>query len=154
MFAVREAAAMLCGGITTYAPLKRHSAGPMGRRLGADVTATSSSKRKEALCKDVLGAHGYLDMSDAADVAANYHWFEMLLLVRTNGKLVPVAVPETPLSFYAFSIIMRQINVVGSAIGSPDMIQETLQFVQKNERAAKGAQGWCALPHRLGKRND
>ncbi|EQC24906.1 hypothetical protein SDRG_17203 [Saprolegnia diclina VS20] len=164
-----EAAPMLCGGITTYAPLKRHGAGP-GKKvgilgigglghfgvqwavaLGADVTAISSSNRKEALCKDVLGAHHFLDMSNAADVAAYQHHFDIVLctangpdtnwgdlfnLVATNGKFVLVAVPEKPISFHAISIIMRQITVVGSAIGSPNEIDDMLQFaVDKKVRA-------------------
>ena len=129
-----EAAPMLCGGITTYAPLKRHGAGP-GKKvgilgigglghfgvqwavaLGADVTAISSSNRKEAICKDVLGAHHFLDMSNAADVAAYQHHFDIVLctangpdtnwgdlfnLVATNGKFVLVAAPEKPISFYS-----------------------------------------------------
>ncbi|OQR82605.1 hypothetical protein ACHHYP_15741 [Achlya hypogyna] len=165
----QEAAPMLCGGITTYAPLKAHGAGP-GKKvgvlgigglghfgvqwavaLGAEVTAISQSNRKEKLCKEVLGAHHFLDMSnpEAVKAAANSfdillctangpdtNWGALLDLVRTNGKFVLVAVPEKPLQFYAFSIIMRQITVVGSAIGSPDMIEDMLQFaVQHKVRA-------------------
>ncbi|OQR82457.1 NADP-dependent alcohol dehydrogenase 6, partial [Thraustotheca clavata] len=76
------AAPMMCGGITTYSPLKTHGAGP-GKKvgiigigglghlgiqwavaLGAEVTAISSSNRKEKLCKEQLGAHHFLNTND------------------------------------------------------------------------------------------
>ncbi|OQR91859.1 alcohol dehydrogenase GroESlike domain containing protein [Thraustotheca clavata] len=163
------AAPMLCAGVTTYVPLKDHGAGPgkkvgvvgigglghMGIQwavaLGAEVTAISSSSRKEELCKQELGAHHYLDMSNAEVMKAAAQQFDILLvtangldtnwgtffdLVATEGKFILVAAPDTPISFYFYSIIPRQINLVGSIIGSPAQIEEMFAFaIEKNVRS-------------------
>ncbi|OQR85698.1 hypothetical protein ACHHYP_11524, partial [Achlya hypogyna] len=70
-----EAAPMLCGGITTYAPLVPHSLGPgkvgvlgiggLGHfgvnKTPQAVPPDALSNRKD-LCEEVLGAHHVLDM--------------------------------------------------------------------------------------------
>ncbi|OQR83435.1 hypothetical protein THRCLA_10940 [Thraustotheca clavata] len=163
------AAPMMCAGITTYSPLKTHGAGP-GKKvgvigigglghlgiqwavaLGAEVTAISSSNRKEKLCKEQLGAHHFLDTSNADAIKAAYKHFDIVLctangsdmnwgklfsLVAPNGKFVLVAAPEKPVSFHAFSVISSQMSFVGSTIGSPSQIEEMLAFaVEKKVRS-------------------
>ncbi|KDO28479.1 hypothetical protein SPRG_06718 [Saprolegnia parasitica CBS 223.65] len=163
------AAPMMCAGVTTYSPLKTHGAGP-GKKvgvlgigglghlgiqwavaLGAEVTAVSSSNRKEQECKDVLGAHHFLNYNDAAAASAAKHQFDILLctsygddtnwgalfdLVATEGKFILVGLPEKPIAFHAFSVVPRQITFVGSLIGSPAQIEEMLAFaVEKNVRS-------------------
>lgn len=55
-----------------------------------------------------------------------------LNLLRTNGALVQLGIPEEPIgSFSAFSLVMRRIKIEGSNIGSPDEIREMLDFVAK-----------------------
>ncbi|EQC41549.1 hypothetical protein SDRG_01511 [Saprolegnia diclina VS20] len=164
-----SAAPLLCAGITTYSPLKTHGAGPgtkvgvlgvggLGHlgiqwavALGAHVTALSSSNRKEQECKEVLGAHAFLNYNDPAAAAAAAQQFDIVLctsygadtnwgalfnLIATEGKFVLIAVPEKPISFHAFAVVPRQITIVGSIIGSPSMIEEMLQFaVEKDVRA-------------------
>ncbi|KAJ3086926.1 hypothetical protein HK102_012159 [Quaeritorhiza haematococci] len=90
------AAPLLCAGITTYAPLKRHGAGPgkkvavlgigglghlglkWARALGAHVVALSSSSKKKDQCL-ALGAHEFLDMSDKAAVGKYKGEFDIIL---------------------------------------------------------------------------
>ncbi|KAJ1551274.1 hypothetical protein HK096_001999, partial [Nowakowskiella sp. JEL0078] len=91
------AAPMLCGGITTYQPLKKFGAGP-GKKvgiigigglghyglmwavaLGAEVTAISSSERKRKDATELLGAHHYLNSSDDAAVAAAAKSFDIII---------------------------------------------------------------------------
>ncbi|CAK4628112.1 unnamed protein product [Aphanomyces euteiches] len=134
-----SAAPMMCAGITTYAPLKNHGAGP-GKKvgvvgigglghlgiqwavaLGAEVTALSSSARKEKDSKEVLGAHHYLNYSDFEAVKAHAKAFDILLLVL-------VGLPEKPISFFPFSVESRQVTFVGSTIGSPAELEEMLAF--------------------------
>ncbi|KDO33107.1 hypothetical protein SPRG_01919 [Saprolegnia parasitica CBS 223.65] len=164
-----SAAPMMCAGVTTYSPLKAHGAGP-GKKvavlgigglghlgiqwavaLGAEVTALSSSAAKEDECKNVLGAHHYLNYSDPEAVKAAAQSFDILLctsygdktnwdflfsLVATEGKFILVGLPEKPISFMAFSVVPRQITFVGSLIGSPETIEEMLEFaVEKNVRS-------------------
>ncbi|OQR82101.1 hypothetical protein ACHHYP_16378 [Achlya hypogyna] len=116
--------------------------------LGAEVTAVSHNNKKEHLSKALLGAHHFLNYNDPVAAAAAAQSFDILLctsygadtnwgalfdLVATEGKFVLVAVPEKPIAFHAFAIIPRQITIVGSAIGSTDMIAEMLAFaVEKN----------------------
>ncbi|KAH9081317.1 hypothetical protein LEN26_021378, partial [Aphanomyces euteiches] len=177
-----SAAPMMCAGVTTYAPLKEHGAGP-GKKvavlgigglghlgiqwavaLGAEVTALSSSSKKEAETKQVLGAHHYVNYSDPAAVQAakgsfdiilctsysdSTNWNMLLSMVATEGKFVLVGLPEKPVSFAAFSVVPRQVSFVGSSIGSPAQIEEMLAFaVEKNVNSivevmpmAKAAEG-------------
>ncbi|KDO34699.1 hypothetical protein SPRG_18936 [Saprolegnia parasitica CBS 223.65] len=102
-------------------------------------------------CKDVLGAHAFLNYNDPAAAAAaaqqldlvlctsygaDTNWGALFNLVATEGKFVLIAVPEKPISFHAFAVVPRQITIVGSIIGSPSMIEEMLQFaVEKNVRS-------------------
>ncbi|CAK4273241.1 unnamed protein product [Aphanomyces euteiches] len=156
-----SAAPMMCAGITTYAPLKEHGAGP-GKKvavlgigglghlgiqwavaLGAEVTALSSSDKKEKDSKELLGAHHYVNYSDPAAVKAAEDSFDILLctsysdktdwnillsMVATDCKFVLVGLPEKPISYSAWSVVLRQINFVGSAIGSPAQQEEMLAF--------------------------
>ncbi|OQR80474.1 hypothetical protein THRCLA_12042 [Thraustotheca clavata] len=161
-----SAAPMMCAGVTTYSPLKQHGAGP-GKKvavlgmgglghlgiqwavaLGAEVTALSSSNRKEKECKELLGAHHFVNYSDPEAVKAAAQSFDLLLctsygdntnwnllfsLVATEGKFILVGLPEKPISFQAFSVVPRQITFVGSIIGAPSTIEEMLAFaVEKN----------------------
>ncbi|RHY26939.1 hypothetical protein DYB32_007712 [Aphanomyces invadans] len=163
------AAPLMCAGVTTYSPLKKYNVGPgmnvgvlgiggLGHlgiqwavAMGATVTALSSSSKKEADCKDVLGAHAYLNYSDPAQVAAaaqsldlilctsysdKTDWGMLLGLVATEGKFVLVGLPEVPISFHAFTLVPRNITFVGSIIGSPSDIEDMLLFaVEKNVRS-------------------
>ncbi|CAK4227484.1 unnamed protein product, partial [Aphanomyces euteiches] len=156
-----SAAPMMCAGVTTYSPLKTHGAGP-GKKvgvvgigglghlgiqwavaLGAEVTALSSSDKKEKESKELLGAHHYLNYSDPEAVKAYAKTFDILLctsystttnwdmllsLVATEGKFILVGLPEKPISLAAFSVVPRQITFVGSIIGSPAQIEEMLAF--------------------------
>jgi D-arabinose 1-dehydrogenase-like Zn-dependent alcohol dehydrogenase len=80
-----SAAPMLCGGITMYGPLERKGAGKTAKRvgivgigglghfgilfaksMGAEVTAISRSRDKEADAKE-LGADHFIAMSEGAD---------------------------------------------------------------------------------------
>lgn len=100
-----EAAPLLCGGVTVYAPLSRGLKTP-GMKVGVigigglghlavkfaaklldgnlEVTAISqSNKKREAAL--AMGAHKYLDMSDDAAVAAHYRHFDYVICT-VDGK--------------------------------------------------------------------
>ncbi|KAG9413234.1 hypothetical protein AC1031_016252 [Aphanomyces cochlioides] len=157
---LESAAPMLCAGSTTYNPLKTYGAGP-GKRvgvigigglghlgiqwavaLGADVTALSSSDKKEKECKELLGAHHYLNYSDPEAVKAYAQSFDirlctsygpttnwdLLSLVATLGTFVLLGAPEKPKTNGSFSLVPRQLSFVGSLIGSPSQFEEMLSF--------------------------
>ncbi|KAJ1551305.1 hypothetical protein HK405_014775, partial [Cladochytrium tenue] len=155
------AAPMLCAGITTYQPLRKYGVGPGKRvgvigigglghlgimwavKMGAEVTAISSSPRKFHDATEVLGAQHYLNTSDGKAVAAAYRSFDVLLctafgadtdwdkllrLVDSDGVFVLVGLPEKPLSIAPFSLVGAQVAVAGSHIGPPKMIEEMFHF--------------------------
>jgi uncharacterized zinc-type alcohol dehydrogenase-like protein len=91
-----QAAPLLCGGITVYAPLRRYGVGPhsrvavvgigglghlavmMARAFGCEVTAfsTSASKREEALA---MGAHHFAASNEARAVLEHTSRFDLVL---------------------------------------------------------------------------
>jgi len=153
------AAPLLCAGITVFSPLKRHGVGPGTRvgvigigglghlglqfaaKLGAEVTAISSSPDKEADARR-LGASGFLDTSAAgavqkarasldfilSTVYVDLPWSDYLRMLRPNGKLCFVAAPPSGLGLSAGALISGQRTLVGSGIGGSAMIKEMLVF--------------------------
>jgi uncharacterized zinc-type alcohol dehydrogenase-like protein len=91
-----QAAPLLCGGVTVYAPLRRFEVGPhsrvavvgigglghlallMLRAFGCEVTAfsTSASKRDEALA---MGAHDFAASNEPRSVLAHEGRFDLVL---------------------------------------------------------------------------
>jgi alcohol dehydrogenase (NADP+) len=54
-------------------------------------------------------------------------------LLDTDGYFIMVALPEAPLSgIPSMTLACRQINLVGSLIGSPAMIEDMLNFADKH----------------------
>ncbi|KAI9498571.1 chaperonin 10-like protein [Zychaea mexicana] len=118
------------------------------KAMGAKVTVFSSSdrKREDAF---VLGADDYVVSSDSEAVLArdrqlshlvctsfgnNFDWLQFLSMLEPNGVFIMAANPETPLSnIPAGILLMRQISIVGTAIGSPKTIRKMLEFAaEKN----------------------
>lgn len=152
-------APLLCAGITTYSPLKRWGAGPgkkvavaglgglghMGVKIaaamGAEVTVLSTSPSKEADAR-ALGATGFVNTKDPAQVAASAGKFDILLdtisanhdynaylsMVTLNGVMVVVGVPTEPVPLNAFSVIGGNKVLAGSLIGGIPETQEMLDF--------------------------
>ena len=167
-----DAAPMLCGGITTYSPLKQHGAGP-GKRVGiigigglghfgllwakalgcSSITAISrtSSKKPDALR---MGADKFiatdeeakwnrkhsksLDLIICTVSSPKLPLNSYLSLLDLNGVFVQVGAPEDPVPpFNAFALIMKNIKIAGSMIGSPKEIGEMLELA-----AERGMRPW------------
>lgn len=103
-----EAAPMLCGGVTTYAPLKFHGAGPgksvgiiglgglghfgvmWAKALGADkvvVISRSSSKKNDALA---MGADGFIATDEEKDWAKKYASTLDLIVSTVSSTSMPL----------------------------------------------------------------
>lgn len=109
--------------------------------LGAEVTALSSSpdKKMDAL---KLGADHFIDTSDGAKlkragrsldlilstVSADVEWVDFLAMLKPDGLLCLVGVPNRPVTIPAFSLIGGQKGIVGSAIGGRIAMREMLEF--------------------------
>jgi uncharacterized zinc-type alcohol dehydrogenase-like protein len=109
---------------------------------------TSSPGKKDAALK--LGADGIIVSSSAEDMAAHAGSFDFLLntvaaphdvnrylnLLRLDGTMVMVGVPEKPLEIPAFTLIGRRRSIGGSLIGGIPETQEMLDFCGKHNITA------------------
>ncbi len=122
-----------------------HMAVKFGVAFGAEVTVLSTSPSKEADAKK-LGAHKFVVTSDAEQVKAAKGTFNFILdtvsaphdfnlylsLLKTNGTMICVGVPDKPAAVAAFSIIGGRKSLAGSGIGGLAETQEMLDFCAEN----------------------
>jgi alcohol/geraniol dehydrogenase (NADP+) len=158
-----NAAPLVCGGITVYAPIRNHGVRPSSRvgivgigglghlglqfakAFGAEVTALSTSKEKEAEALS-LGADYFVNTRDMAElkkiagsfdfvlstVSADQDWQALVNSLRPKGTLCIVGVPPSPISLQAFPLISGQKAVAGSPIGSPRDLHEMLDVAARH----------------------
>jgi uncharacterized zinc-type alcohol dehydrogenase-like protein len=123
--------------------------GHMGVKLavsmGAEVTVFSTSPSKEQDARK-LGAHNFVvtkepeNMKPLAgkfdfilDTVSAAHDLNMYLnLLRMNGAMVLVGVPDKPAEVHAFSIIANNRTLAGSMIGGIAETQEMLDYCAEN----------------------
>ncbi|APR87570.1 Alcohol dehydrogenase [Minicystis rosea] len=122
-----------------------HVAVKLGVAMGAEVTLISSSPSKKADAHR-LGAHEFLLGADDAAMSRSTCRFDFIMdtvsaphdlartanLLRTDGTMVLLGVPDTPATLPAFSLIMRRRSVVGSLIGGLPETQEMIDFCAAN----------------------
>ncbi|GAB2282996.1 Probable mannitol dehydrogenase [Dionaea muscipula] len=78
----------------------------------------------------IRAATGTLD--GIIDTVSAVHPLQPLLgLLKTNGKLITVGVPDKPLELYTFPLILGRKLVGGSAIGGMKETQEMIDFAAK-----------------------
>uniref|UniRef100_A0A0D6QRS6 Enoyl reductase (ER) domain-containing protein n=1 Tax=Araucaria cunninghamii TaxID=56994 RepID=A0A0D6QRS6_ARACU len=159
---LREAAPLLCAGITIYSPMKYYQMTEKGKHLGivglgglghmavkfgkafgleTTIISTSPNKQKEAI--EVLGADHFLISKDPQqmqearksldfiiDTVSAVHPLEPLLsLLKHDGKLVLVGLPEKPLQLNASALIFGGRHTIGaSLIGGISETQEMVNF--------------------------
>ena len=118
-----------------------HMGVKFARAFGAHVVlfTTSPSKVADGLR---LGAHEVVVSTDPAAMAKHGCSFDFILdcvsaqhdlnaymaLLKLDGTLCLVGVPEKPLAVHAFSVIMPRRNFAGSCIGGVAETQEMLDF--------------------------
>lgn len=99
-----------------------------GKRMGADhFYATSDPKTFEKLA-------GTFDLI-INTVSAPLDWNEYLNLLKLDGALVLVGVPEKQVPIGAFSLILGRKSLAGSLIGGIKETQEMLDFCSKHNIA-------------------
>ena len=156
-------APLLCGGITVYSPMRNHGVRPSSRvgvigigglghmalqfakAFGAEVTAFSTSKDKEAEARK-LGAHQFINTRDTGALKKVAGCFDLLLsaatadadwqgyvnALRPKGALCFVGVPPSPVSLQAFPLVGGQRSVAGSPTGSPSDLEEMLRVAARH----------------------
>jgi D-arabinose 1-dehydrogenase-like Zn-dependent alcohol dehydrogenase len=155
-----EAGPLLCAGVTTFNALRNSGARPgdtvavlgvgglghlgiqYARNMGFRTVALSRGKDKAALAKQ-LGAHDYIDTSDAnaADALQAIGGADLVLATAPNakaigdtfgglkprGKLLIVAAATDPISLPAMALLSGK-SVAGWPSGSAIDSEETMQF--------------------------
>jgi uncharacterized zinc-type alcohol dehydrogenase-like protein len=156
-------APLLCGGITVYSPLRNHGVRPssrvgvigigglghlglqFARAFGAEVTAFSTSKDKEAEAKS-LGAHLFVNTRDTGalkkvagsfdfllnTVSADQDWQGYVNCLRPKGTLCVVGAAPSAMSIQAFPLISGQKAIAGSPTGSPRDLYEMLDVAARH----------------------
>jgi uncharacterized zinc-type alcohol dehydrogenase-like protein len=109
--------------------------------LGAHVTVLSQSLSKQADGKR-LGADAYFATSDPQTferlantfdliintVSAPLDWNAYLSLLKVDGTMVVVGIPDQPVPLNAFALVRGRRRLAGSMIGSIAETQEMLDF--------------------------
>jgi uncharacterized zinc-type alcohol dehydrogenase-like protein len=156
-------APLLCAGVKVYAPLRNHGVGPSSRvgivgigglghlglqfakAFGAEVTALSTSKDKEAEALG-MGADHFVNTRDTeavkkmagsfdfllSTVNADQDWQALVNSLRPKGTLCLVGVPPSPMSIQAFPLVSAEKSVTGSNTGSPRDLREMLDVAARH----------------------
>lgn len=123
--------------------------GHMGVKLavamGAEVTVLShSDKKREDAMK--MGAHHFVSTQDKEVFKTHASRYDLIIntvsaeinmndyfgLLKFDGNLVVVGVPDKPLSIHPFPLIMMRRSYSGSLIGSIKETQQMLDFCAKH----------------------
>ncbi len=126
-----------------------HMAVKIARALGARVTvlSTSESKRQDALD---LGAHDFGATRDPDTFKARARTFDFIIdtvsaphdynaylsLLKTDGTMVLLGVPDAPAALHSGSLIMQRRRLAGSLIGGIRETQEMLDFCARHDIAS------------------
>ncbi|CAA2961739.1 8-hydroxygeraniol dehydrogenase-like [Olea europaea var. sylvestris] len=124
-----------------------HIALKFAKAFGSKVTVISSSPNKKEDAIENLGADAFLvsrnqeEMQSALGtldgiintVSASSSLADLLSLLKIDGKLILLGVPEKPLELPVFPLLVQGRKVVaGSAIGGLKETQEMLDFAAKH----------------------
>ncbi|KAK9678830.1 hypothetical protein RND81_11G235400 [Saponaria officinalis] len=123
-----------------------HMAVKFGKAFGAKVTVISTSPNKKDEAVNRLGADSFLvsrepeemraamgTMDGIIDTVSAPHAIQPLLgLLKSQGKLVLVGLPEKPLELPAFPLVGGRKIVAGSCIGGMKETQEMIDFAAKH----------------------
>ncbi len=118
------------------------------RAWGCDVTAFSSTAGKADEAKR-LGAHRVVDPRSDADLttiagsldfvistaSADLDWAKIIGCLAPKGRLHFVGVPPSPIALHAFPLIINQISVSATPLGSPDTTARMLEFCGRHQIA-------------------
>ena len=157
-----SAAPILCAGITVYSPLKHWGAGPgknigiigigglghmaikIAKAMDAHVTVFTTSQSKADDAKR-LGADAVVLSTDVDQmnncpkqdmildtVSAKHDVNVYLNLLKVDGSLVLVGLPNEPLEVNAFNVVNGRKSFSGSNIGGIAETQEVLDFCAKH----------------------
>lgn len=118
-----------------------HMGVKLASSMGAEVTVLSTSAGKEPDARR-LGADRFINTTDRQSLAAARNYFDFILdtvsaphdlnlylrMLRRDGVMVLVGVPEHPAELSANSVITNRRRLAGSSIGGIAETQEMLNY--------------------------
>ncbi|KAL4182672.1 hypothetical protein AMTRI_Chr11g151360 [Amborella trichopoda] len=127
-----------------------HVAIKFAKAFGLKVTVISTSPKKEKEATEILGADKFLvsrnpEQMQAAmctmdyildTVSAEHALVPLLSLLKSNGKLIVVGLPEKPFLLPAFPLIAGRKVIGGSIIGGMKETQDMINFASKHNITA------------------
>jgi alcohol dehydrogenase (NADP+) len=122
-----------------------HMALKFAAAFGADVTMLSTSPGKEVDARK-LGAHHFALLNDTKQmkdlkskfdfiintVSAPHDYNALLRTLNTNGVMICVGIPPTPVEIQGFALLGNRRSIAGSSIGGIPETQEMLDFCAKH----------------------
>lgn len=122
-----------------------HMAVKFAAAFGAEVTMLSTSPGKEVDARR-LGAHKFALTKDPVQlkelkgnfdfiidtVSAPHDYNAYLQLLDTNGVMICVGVPPTPMEIVGFNLLGNRLSIAGSGIGGIPETQEMLDYCAEN----------------------
>jgi alcohol dehydrogenase (NADP+) len=125
-----------------------HMGVKIAHALGAEVTVLSHSLKKQADGKRMGGDHFYAtsDLQTFEKLKGYFHliintvssgidWDQYASLLKTDGTMVCVGLPEDKASVGAFPLIAQRRSIAGSMIGGIQETQEMLDFCAEHNIA-------------------
>ena len=126
-----------------------HMGVKIAAKMGAEVTVLSHSDRKREDAKK-MGAHHFENTTHADTAKKLSAQFDFILntvsaeqdmspyfnMLKLDGAMVLVGLPDKPTQFYAAPLIMKRRTLAGSLIGGIKETQEMLDFCSQHEIAA------------------
>jgi uncharacterized zinc-type alcohol dehydrogenase-like protein len=123
-----------------------HMGVKLAHAMGAEVTVLSQSLSKEADGKR-LGADHYYATAERATfkklagsfdlilctVSAQLDWSAYIGLLKVDGTMVLLGIPEAPVPLGAFPLVGGRRSLAGSMIGSIAETQEMLDFCGEHD---------------------
>lgn len=123
-----------------------HMAVKLAKAMGVDVTVLSSSAKKKEEAMGVLGAQHFVVTSDEESmkaatgtldgiintVSAKLDLAPYLALLKNDGRMVCLGVPEDAPTLPVSSLIFKRVSISGSIIGGIRETQEMLDFCSKH----------------------
>jgi uncharacterized zinc-type alcohol dehydrogenase-like protein len=114
--------------------------------MGAEVWVFSTSKSKEKDAR-LLGAHNFVVTKEPEELEPLAGKFDFILdtvsaphdlnlylnLLRRDGVMVIVGLPEKPAELHAFSLLTNRRSLAGSSIGGIRETQEMLDYCAEHK---------------------
>jgi uncharacterized zinc-type alcohol dehydrogenase-like protein len=118
-----------------------HMGVKLGHAMGAEITVLSQSLRKRDDARRLGADHfwptsdpetfgrlrGYFDLL-INTVSVDMDWNQYLTLLKVDGSMVVVGIPDKPTPVAAFSLVLGRRSLAGSCIGGIQETQEMLDF--------------------------